>query len=125
MPERRSSKRTSAHLKVWCEGDDFTLLAEAVNVSLRGLFVRTSSAAPASGRFKLTIEELDAIAEVQVRWTRSNREAGRGGMGLLITSFERGGKAFEEYVEKNSSRSGEHKLTWPPVESDPDKSENG
>jgi hypothetical protein len=121
MPERRSSKRIVARLKVWCEGDDFTLLAESVNVSRRGLFVRTSSAPPGSKHFKLTIQELDAVADVEVRWTRGNREVGRGGMGLLITSFERGAKAFEEFIEKNSSRSGEHKFTWPPVSSDADE----
>jgi hypothetical protein len=116
MSERRSSKRVAARLKVWCEGDDFTLLAETVNVSRRGLFVRTSTAPPSSGRFKVTIQELDATADVEVRWRRGSREAGRGGMGLLIMSFERGANAFEEYVEKHSSRSGEHKVTWPPAD---------
>jgi hypothetical protein len=116
MPERRISRRTTAHLKVWCEGDDFTLLAEATNVSKQGLFVRTSSAPPANGRFKVTIEELGAVAEVQVRWSRTAREAGRGGgMGVQILGFERGAEAFEEYVEKHSSRSGEYRVTWPPV----------
>jgi hypothetical protein len=113
MPERRSSKRTATRLKVWCEGEDFTLLAEATNVSPRGLFVRTSSAPPPSGRFKLTIEELNTVADVEVRWSRSGREAGRGGMGVMILGFDRGAEAFEEYVEKHSSRSGEHKVTWP------------
>lgn len=124
MPERRTSKRTTARLKVWCEGEEFTLLAETVNVSRRGLFVRTSSAPPPSGRFKLTIAELDTIAEVVVRWIRGNREVGRGGMGLEIVAFERGAKTFEEYVEKNSSRSGEHKFTWPPTESDAEDGED-
>ena len=121
MPERRSSKRVVARLKVWCEGDDFTMLAEVVNVSRQGLFVRTSTTPPASKHFKLTIQELDAVADVEVRWTRGNREAGRGGMGLLITSFERGAKAFEEFVDKASSRSGEHKFTWPPGSPAPDE----
>ena len=125
MSDRRIAKRTTARLKVWCEGDDFTLLAETVNVSRRGLFVRTSSAPPPSGRFKLTIAELDTVADVEVRWTRGNREAGRGGMGVEIMAFERGGKAFEDYVDKNSSRSGEHKLTWPPSESDGEGGEDG
>jgi hypothetical protein len=124
MAEHRSFKRIAARLKVWCEGDDFTLLAEATNVSRQGLFVRTSSATPASGRFKLTIEELGAIADVEVRWRRGNRETGRGGMGLLITGFDRGAKAFEDYVDRNSARSGEYKINWPPVKSDPGRSED-
>lgn len=115
MPERRSSKRTAARLKVWCEGDDFTLLAEAINVSRCGLFVRTSSAPPPHGRFKLTIAELDAVADVEVRWSRSGREPGRAGMGVQILAFECGAQAFEDYVEKHSSRSGEYKISWPPV----------
>ena len=77
--------------------------------------MRTSSAPPASGRFKLTIEELDAVADVEVRWSRAGRDAGRGGMGVLILGFDRGAEAFEEYVEKHSSRSGEYKVPWPPV----------
>jgi len=113
MPERRGTKRTSARLKVWCEGEDFTLLAETLNVSPHGLFVRTSSPPPSARRFKLTIEELGTVADVEVRWVRTGRESGRRGMGVLIVKFEQGGKAFEDYVEKNSSRSGEHKLTWP------------
>jgi hypothetical protein len=124
MAEHRSSKRIAARLKVWCEGDDFTLLAEAINVSRRGLFVRTASATPASGRFKLTIEELDTVADVEVRWRRGNRETGRGGMGLLIMGFDRGAKAFEDYVDRNSSRSGEYKINWPPVRSNPDESDD-
>ena len=113
MSERRGSKRTSARLKVWCEGEDFTLLAETVNVSKGGMFVRTSSPPAATGPYKLTIEELGTVAEVEVRWVRKGREPGRRGMGLQILDFDRGAQAFEDYVDKNSSRSGEHKLPWP------------
>jgi hypothetical protein len=115
MSERRSAKRTSTRLKVWCEGDDFTLLAEATNVSKQGLFVRASSVPPPSGRFKLTIEELGTVADVEVRWTRASQESGRGGMGVQIVAFDQGARAFEEYVERQSSRSGEHRISWPPA----------
>jgi hypothetical protein len=114
MPERRRSKRVTARLKAWCEGDDFTLLAETINVSKDGLFVRTSSPAPRSDRFRLTIEELDAVADVEVCWTRTGRHQGRRGMGLRIVGFERGGRAFEHYVEQARTPSGEFKVTWPP-----------
>src|SRR5262245_33698332 len=114
MPERRVWKRTSARLKVWCEGDDFTLLAETVNISRSGLFVRTSGAPLPTGRFRLTIEQLDAVADVEVCWSRGTREPGRGGLGLRILGFERNGTAFEEYVDRNTSRSGEYRVaTWP------------
>jgi hypothetical protein len=114
MPERRVWKRAAARLKVWCEGDDFTLLAETVNVSKAGLFVRTSGAPLPTGRFRLTIEEMDAVADVEVRWSRGTREPGRGGLGLEILGFERGAKAFEDFVERSTSRSGEYRISWPP-----------
>ena len=98
---------------MWCEGDDFTLRAETVNVSKAGLFVRTSGAPLPSGKFRLTIEEMDAVAEVEVCWARGAREPGRGGLGLRILGFERGAKAFEDYVERNTSRSGEYRISWP------------
>lgn len=119
MPERRASKRTSARLKVWCEGDDFTLLAETVNVSKSGLFVRTSGAPLPTGRFRLTIEAFDAVADVEVCWTRGAKEPGRGGLGLRILGFERNGSAFEDYVDRNTSRSGEYRISWP-GEGDPE-----
>src|SRR5690349_24763698 len=100
MPERRRSKRVPARLKAWCEGDDFTLLAETINVSRDGLFVRTSSPASLRDRFRLTIEELDAVADVEVCWTRKSRDHRRRGMGLRIVGFERGGSEFEHYVEQ-------------------------
>lgn len=121
MPERRSSKRVTARLKAWCEGDDFTLLAQTVNVSKHGLFVRTSSPAPLSDRFRLTIEELDAVASVEVCWTRTSRDHRRRGMGLRIVGFERGGGTFEHYVDQVRSPSGEFRISWPPPADTKDK----
>ena len=120
MPERRSTKRVSARLKVWCEGDDFTLLAEAINLSSTGLFVRTSSPPPSSKQFKVTIEELSVVAQVEVRWSRGGRDPGRGGMGLHITAFEAGATEYQHFIDKN--RSGEIRVaTWPPGPPDEDE----
>src|SRR5262249_45277685 len=112
MPERRRSKRVPARLKAWCEGPDFTLLAETGNLSLSGLFVRTASPSPPTGRFKLTLEELDAEAQVEVCWSRSGRDQrSRGGMGLRIVQFERGASAYQQFVAQARSPSGEFRLT--------------
>jgi hypothetical protein len=116
MPERRRSKRVPARLKAWCEGDDFTLLAETINVSRNGMFVRTSSPAPPSDRFKLTIEELDAVAEVEVCWASSSRDHRRGGMGLRIMAFERGASAFEHFVDQARTPSGEFRISLQPTD---------
>lgn len=113
MPERRAGKRVPAQLKVWCEGEGFSLLARTNNVSRRGLFVRTSSPPPPDERFTITLEELGVVAEVQLRWTRSPSDPGSSGLGLEITSFVQGGSAYERYIERNSSKSGEHKIAWP------------
>jgi PilZ domain len=123
MPERRRTKRVPTRLKVWCEGEDFTLLAETINVSKTGLFVRTSSPPPSGGELKVTIEELDTVAQVEVRWARSSRDQTRGGMGLHILTFERGAGAYEHYVEQVRSPSGEFRVSWPPVPTDQDPDE--
>jgi hypothetical protein len=109
MPERRSAKRVSARLKVWCEGDDFTLLAETGNVSSSGLFLRTSSPPPTTQQFRVTIEELSVVAQVQVVWSRGARDAGRGGMGLHILGFEQGMREYQHFLDTH--RSGEHSAT--------------
>jgi hypothetical protein len=100
MPERRVSKRVAARLKIWCEGDDFTMLTESTNVSNRGFFVRASSP-PASGTcFKATIQELGIVAQVEVRWARRNGDRGRAGMGLHVIDFEHGAAALDAHVER-------------------------
>jgi hypothetical protein len=87
-------------LKVWCEGDDFTLLTESINISQRGFFVYASSP-PLSGTcFRATIQELGVVAQVEVRWARRSRDRGRAGMGLQVVSFERGATALDAHMER-------------------------
>jgi hypothetical protein len=114
MAEQRRFRRVPTRLKVWCEGEDFTLLAEATNASKRGLFVRTSSAPPPTRRLKVTIEDLAVTADAEVRWVRPGHEPGRAGMGLHILTFERGAHAYEQFVEGVRTPSGEHRISWPP-----------
>jgi hypothetical protein len=120
MPERRRSKRVPVRLKAWCEGDDFTLLTETINLSKRGLFVRTSSRPPPSGLFKVTIEELDTVAQVEVCWARGASDQGRAGMGLRIVAFERGQTAFHQYLDQARSPSGEFRIGRLPPGSEED-----
>jgi hypothetical protein len=125
LSERRSSKRVAAQLKVWCEGDGFTLLAEAVNVSKRGLFVRTSSPPPADSGFTVTIDELGTTADVELAWARPRSAQGLAGLGLRLGTFRRGGAAFERFVDKSASRSGEHHLVMPADEPEADGDPDG
>ena len=118
MSERRSTKRVPARLKVWCEGDDFTLLAETVNVSPTGLFVRTSSPPPSIEQFEVTLEELTLVAQVRVMWSRGGRDAGRGGMGLHILGFEHGATEYQHFLDKH--RSGEYRSPSSPPPRMPD-----
>jgi hypothetical protein len=110
-------------LKVWCEGEDFTLLAETINVSKSGLFVRTSSPPPQGGELRVTIEDLGTVARVAVRWARASSDQSRGGMGLHILNFERGESAYEHFVEQVRSPSGEFRVSWssPPPDEEPDE----
>jgi hypothetical protein len=113
MSERRRAKRIAARFKVWCEGEQFTLLAETGNVSRSGLFVRTSSPPPPNEQFKVTIDELGMVALVEVSWSRAGRGA-RDGMGLRIVSFERGSSEYLHFIDQSRSPSGEHRLgPWP------------
>lgn len=115
MAERRRSKRISAHLKVWCEGEELTLLSATVNMSKHGLFLRASRPFLPGSRLRLTIDELGVEAEVDVRWNRGPRESSQPGIGVEILSFTRGEAAFERYVEQSTSRSGEHRLHVTPT----------
>jgi len=110
VPERRSTRRANAQLKVWCEGEAFTLLAETLNLSRRGLFVWTSSPPPVERHFNIVIEELGTEAEVELRWARPANAPGRTGLGLKIVRFLRGAEAFQRCVERHATRSGEHRV---------------
>jgi hypothetical protein len=110
MPEHRRSKRIPARLKVWCEGDDFTLLAETENVSLHGLFVRSASTPPVRGAFRLNIGDLGTVADVEVCWLRNSSEPGRAGMGLRIVGFQHGEHEYRQFVENVRTPSGEFRF---------------
>jgi len=110
MSERRDLKRFPARLKIWCEGEDFTLRVETTNLSRAGLFVRTAHPAPVGTRLQVTIAELDVVVQTEVRWAHHQVGDVRSGMGLNIVSFERGRADYERHVDQCTSRSGEHRL---------------
>jgi len=119
MPENRRSKRVPAKLKVWCEGDDFTLLAETVNISQSGMFVRSPNPLRVGECLRLNIEDLGAVAEVEVCWTRDAGDSGRGGMGVRILGFERGAHEYSQFVSTVRTPSGEFRLAWQPSDRTP------
>jgi len=115
MPERRRDKRVPARLRIWCESDDFTLLSETANVSLGGLFLRTSTPPPA-GKFRISIDALGVVATVAPQWSTRGQRPGAAGVGLQITAFEHGAEAYRDYVVRLANRSGEHRIgTLPPA----------
>jgi hypothetical protein len=110
MSERRDLKRFPVRLKIWCEGDDFTLRVETNNLSRTGLFVRTAHPAPIGARLRISIDELGVVAQTEVRWSHHQVGDVRSGMGLVILSFESGRANYERHVDQCVSRSGEHRL---------------
>ena len=104
---------------MWCESEEFTLLSETANLSRGGLFLRTSSTAPPAGPFKVTIDALGVVASVEARWSQRGGDTTVPGMGVAIVGFERGASAFRDYVDRLSTRSGEHRISWPAPEGDP------
>lgn len=113
MADRRQSKRVTASLKAWCEGEDLTLLSSTLNLSKHGLFLRASRPFAPGSRLTLTIDELGMVAEVEVCWCRAPRDSSQPGVGLSIVTFVRGGAAYERYIDQNTTRSGEHRLHLP------------
>ena len=111
MSERRRDKRYPSQLRVWCEGEDLTLYAEATNVSRGGLFVRTSSPPPPDRALKISMEPLGAVADACVCWVKAGGAGARSGMGLEIRSFLQGQAAYDRFVEQSTSRSGEFALS--------------
>jgi len=100
LQERRLSTRVPARLKVWCEGEDFTLLTESLNVSPQGIFLRAGNPPRLGTCFRAIIEELGIVAHVEVRWARSMRDHGRAGMGLQVVAFEQGEGALGDHIER-------------------------
>ena len=86
------------------------MMLHTLNLSSEGLFVRTSTPCQVDDRFRITLEEIGAVAEVRVRWVRQQTGNARSGMALEILEFAQGADAYESFLEKSTQRSGEHAL---------------
>lgn len=89
---------------MWCEDGSVTLYVRAVDVSERGICVRTAAPFEAGRTLRLGLSgpSGDAIAEARVAW--SNMERSTPAMGLEVTRFERGEGVFDAIVERARSR---------------------
>ena len=90
--------------RVWCEDADVTLYVRALDVSERGLCVRTPRPFDAGSTLRVGLSgpDGDAIAEARVAWSRPDR--GTPAMGLELTKFESGPGVFTALVERARAR---------------------
>jgi uncharacterized protein (TIGR02266 family) len=87
---------------VWCEGERLTLYVQALNVSLGGVFVRTSNPPPPGERFRVSFTDLgegEVVAAAEVAWVARGGD-GQPGMGLRFVGFERGAADYERFVAR-------------------------
>jgi Tfp pilus assembly protein PilZ len=105
MIEKRAHRRTRVRQHVWCEAEELTVYARALDVSVGGLFVRTPSPVGVGQRLRLTLDDsgCQVVAHVEVVWRRAPAGAGAGepGMGVRILDFEQGAECYRRFVERH------------------------
>lgn len=100
--DNRRYPRAPMRRRVWCEGEDVTLYVRTLNVSARGMFIRTSSPADAGRQFRVCFDDDDGtevVADVKVRWSSDGAD-GEPGMGVEIVEFEKGSERYQQLVEQ-------------------------
>jgi len=110
-------------MRVSCETEGVTLLAEISNASCGGMFITTSAPIALNQQLKIAIKQLDTVANAVVKWTRQGttlhapsvrpqsatayiyvrpRSSPPPGIGVEIVDFERGGDIYGSWVERHS-----------------------
>ena len=100
MNDRRNGDcRIPLSARVWCEDEEVTLYVPAVDVSERGMCVRTGRPLEEGRRVRVGMSgpEGEAVATARVAWSRPTRDTPSAG--LHIEEFLRGRDAFERMVK--------------------------
>jgi hypothetical protein len=103
MSDHRRDPRIPIRQRIWCEGEHLTLYVQALNMSTGGLFVRTANPPPPGQCFRVTfpdLEEGEIVAQVEVVWARQVSGDPLPGMGLRITTFEKGASNYQRFLER-------------------------
>lgn len=101
MSDRRSGRgRVPLRLRVWCEDEEVTLYVPAVDVSERGMCVRTGRTFEEGRRVTVGVSgpEGEAIATARVAWSRAERDT--PATGLQLERFVRGREVFAKLVAR-------------------------
>ena len=108
MSDHRRDPRIPIRQRIWCEGEHLTLYVQALNVSTRGLFVRTANPPLPGQHFRVSFPDLqegEVVAQVEVVWARQVAGEPLSGMGLHITAFEKGAANFERFLARQERAS--------------------
>ena len=86
--ENRKFERVPSRLRVWCEGENITVYARVGNLSLGGLFLRTSTPLERGSRATLRFGAAGVEVPGRVVWARLEGQGGPPGMGLEFVGVD-------------------------------------
>ena len=108
MDEKRREPRFQSKQKVWCEGQDVKLSAEARDISLGGMALETGEPAEVGSTMKVSFavpDGSDVSVNMEVVWRKEKPEGKRVAMGLRVVDFEKGKDAFNRFVASQAIES--------------------
>lgn len=101
MDEKRREQRFKSQQKVWCEGQDVKLAAQASDISMGGMALETGEPAEVGSTMKVSFavpDGSDVAVNMEVVWRKEKPEGKRVAMGLRVVDFEKGKEAFDRFV---------------------------
>ncbi|MGI5864184.1 MAG: TIGR02266 family protein [Myxococcales bacterium] len=115
LANRRRYPRAALRSRCWCETDDITLYARAMNVSEGGMFIRTYAplqrGSPAKLRFQVD-PGCEVAADAVVVWVREAAEPEHAvpGMGLQFTTIDEASlAAIRDFIARSNGKQS----SWP------------
>lgn len=102
--ENRKFERVVSKLRVWCEGENITVYARVGNLSLGGLFLRTSTPLERGSRATLRFGSAGVEVPGRVVWARLEGQGGPPGMGVEFENIDDGVReAIRRLIEEDRS----------------------
>lgn len=102
--ENRKFERVPSRLRVWCEGENITVYARVGNLSLGGLFLRTSTPLERGSRATLRFGAAGVEVPGRVVWARLEGQGGPPGMGVEFENVDdRVRDAIRRLIEEDRS----------------------
>lgn len=105
MKDKRRDPRFDSNQKLWCEGQELKITAQAKNMSRGGMAIVTDQAPQLGSHLKVsfvTEEEGDVSMDMEVVWRDDKpQNDGQVALGLRMVKFEKGRDAFDRFVSRH------------------------